>query len=377
MHLNSVTNEEGQAPVTAFEMAIQAKKSRGPVLHLPPKDIRTDNVDKINLAVSDNAAYIKKAISQELGRKHFGYVAHTINLIVQEAIEKYVPIKSVIERVKLIVAYFKRSTKAAQKVDEFQKQNGATQPKRLLQEVPTRWNSTYYMLERIIEIQDAVKLSIAILGVTSLPNITPEDWLLCNETCKALKCFEEASNYLSGKKHLTASQLLIIIKGIKRVLGDILTSDSSGYRYLPITYDFVRALLDLSHSRFKNIENSNTIGVATFLDHRFKLQPFTSAKQATLRESMIKLVAQEINREGLCENIEVSTKSSLDPTSIFYGWDAKEAVPQSIELACSMRDNSGNCPLRRSAPDVKGSLQTNSQDQIKGIRNCLHSSCPV
>ncbi|CAB3262277.1 unnamed protein product, partial [Arctia plantaginis] len=46
-------------------------------------------------------------------------------------------------------------------------------------------------------------------------------------------------------------------------------------------------------------------------------------------------------------------------------------------LACSMRVNSGNCPLRRSAPDVKGSLQTNSQDQIKGIRNCLHSSCPV
>ncbi|CAG5005033.1 unnamed protein product [Parnassius apollo] len=261
---------------------------------------------KINLAVSDNAAYIKKAISQELGWKHFGCAAHTINLIVQEATEKSVPIKSVIERVKLVVAYFKRSTKATQKLDEFQKQNGATQPKRLLQEVPTRWNSKFYMLERIVEIQDAVKSSIAILSVTSLPNLMPEDWLLCNEICKALKCFEEASNYLS----------------IKRVLNDILSSDSSGYHYLPITYDFVRALLDLTHSRFENIENNNTIGVATFLDPRFKLQPFTSSKQATLRENIIKLVAQEINREGPCENIEVS-KSSLDPTSIFYDWDAR------------------------------------------------------
>ncbi|CAG4960626.1 unnamed protein product [Parnassius apollo] len=185
------------------------------------------------------------------------------------------------------------------------------------------------MLERIVKIQDAVKSSIAILGVTSLTNLMPEDWLLCNETCKALKCFEEASNYLSGEKYLTASQLLIIIKDIKRVLSDILSSDSSGYHYLPITYDFVRALLDLTHSRFENIENNNTIGVATFLDPRFKLQPLTSSKQATLRENMIKLAAQEINREGPCENIEVS-KSSFDPTSIFYDWDAREAVPQLI-----------------------------------------------
>ncbi|CAB3252772.1 unnamed protein product [Arctia plantaginis] len=166
----------GAEPVSLVERFDKANKTRIKITcphiikeynaHMGGVDLLYIFIDKINLAVSDNAAYIKKAISQQLGWKHFGYV-HTINLIVQEAIEKYVPIKSVIERVKLIVAYFKRSTKAAQKVDEFQKQNGATQPKRLLQEVPTRWNSTYYMLDRIIEIQDAVKLSIAILGVTS------------------------------------------------------------------------------------------------------------------------------------------------------------------------------------------------------------------
>ncbi|CAH2101109.1 unnamed protein product [Euphydryas editha] len=217
---------------------------------LPPAKHR-----KIQPPVSDNAAYIKKAISQELGWKHFGCAAHTINLIVQEATEKSVLIKSVIDRVKVIVAYFKRSTKATQKLDEFQKQNGATQPKRLLEEVPTRWNSRSYMLERIVEIQDAVKSSIAILGATSLPNLTPEDWLLCNETCKVLKCFEEASKYLSGENYLTASQLLIILKGITRVLKMILTSDSSDYHYLPTTCDFVRALLHLTNSRFENIEN--------------------------------------------------------------------------------------------------------------------------
>ncbi|CAH2109202.1 unnamed protein product [Euphydryas editha] len=244
---------------------------------------------KVNLAVSDNAAYIKKAISQELGWKHFGCAAHTINLIVQEATEKSVLIKSVIDRVKI------------------------------LHDRKNRRNSR------------CRQASIAILGATSLPNLTPEDWLLYNETCKALKCFEEASKYLSGEKYLTASQLLIIVKGITRVLKMILTSDSSDYHYLPTKCDFVRALLDLTNSRFENIENSNTIGIATFLDPRFKLQPFTSAKQATLRDSIIKLVAQEINREGSCENIAVSTKSSLDPTSIFYDWDAREAVPQSVE----------------------------------------------
>lgn len=77
--------------------------------------------NKILLALSDNAANIKKAISEELHWKHLGCLAHTINLIVKDAL---VTVDPLISKVSDIVSHFKRSTVAKNKLDFYQKQNG-------------------------------------------------------------------------------------------------------------------------------------------------------------------------------------------------------------------------------------------------------------
>lgn len=43
--------------------------------------------NKVGIAVSDNAANIVKAITEELQWKHFGCYAHTLNLIVQNGLQ--------------------------------------------------------------------------------------------------------------------------------------------------------------------------------------------------------------------------------------------------------------------------------------------------
>ncbi|XP_072400230.1 zinc finger BED domain-containing protein 4-like [Diabrotica undecimpunctata] len=102
---------------------------------------------KILIAISDNAANIKKAIREELKWPHFGCYAYTINLIVKDGLEEAEP---TINKVRLLVAHFKRSTLAMLKLNEIQNQSGK-EPLKLLQDVPTRWNSTFYMLERILQ----------------------------------------------------------------------------------------------------------------------------------------------------------------------------------------------------------------------------------
>lgn len=77
--------------------------------------------NKVVLAVSENASNIVGAIKHELQLKHFGCFTHTINLILQDGFKT---IKTLIEKVKTILTYFKRSCTASQKLKSEHKRMG-------------------------------------------------------------------------------------------------------------------------------------------------------------------------------------------------------------------------------------------------------------
>lgn len=142
--------------------------------------------EKVNFTVTDYATNMIKGIKEFLGIKHFGCFAHTLNLLVDDAL---IDQEKLIDKIKKIVAHFKRSSLSSERLAKYQVQQNQ-QPKRLIQQVETGWNSTYYMIERMVELQDAVRSTLALV-IKDLPHLSNEDWIHCARLCQVLRPFED------------------------------------------------------------------------------------------------------------------------------------------------------------------------------------------
>jgi len=111
---------------------------------------------------TDSAANIKKAINDVLQWNHLSCFAHILNLVVRNGIQQP-QIQEIIQKVKSIPEYTRRSTVVSAKLRQTQLQMGQPQL-RLKQDIPTRWNSTYYMLKRITEVKDPLISTLALVN---------------------------------------------------------------------------------------------------------------------------------------------------------------------------------------------------------------------
>lgn len=153
--------------------------------------------DKIVACVSDNAHNITLAI-HKTSWKHLPCFAHTINLIVRGGLHV---IQNTLNKVKAIVEYMHRSTVAAEKLKATQQQMGLPELK-LKQDCPTRWNSTFYMLQRFLDNKDAIITTLALVN-SRLETLTQDEWKEMEEACEVLKPFEEVTIEISGERYVT------------------------------------------------------------------------------------------------------------------------------------------------------------------------------
>ncbi|KAJ8709373.1 hypothetical protein PYW07_009199 [Mythimna separata] len=261
--------------------------------------------EKVLIMVTDNASNMKSAV-EKMGFKHFGCYAHTLNLVVKHCTTEHTADKTVrdlINKVKNIVSHYKKSVKATEKLVLYQKQNGVTVPKKVLQDVSTRWNSTLKMLERFVLLEDAIKATMALLCDEKWDTLTPEEWRICREMCIVLQPFDQLTETMSAEKYVSGSQILILTRGLISALNRMLEI-TDGH----LEEDFVDGLHDSSKNliislrsetekRFPNLEASKTIGVATLLDPRFKLNVFRNQNYALdVKKMVTELVAGNIKK---------------------------------------------------------------------------------
>lgn len=121
--------------------------------------------NKIICCITDNAAI------NACKWRHLGCFAHSLNLLVLKRLKE---ISDKLGKVKNIGEFFKRSSHALSKLRETKKQMDLPDLK-LKQDVVTRWNSTYDMLDRIYKINHAVVSTLAVLQTETPTNLSPDE----------------------------------------------------------------------------------------------------------------------------------------------------------------------------------------------------------
>lgn len=120
--------------------------------------------NKIIFVVTDNVANIKKAINN-LNWKHYGCYGYTLNLIVQRAITGQETLQETLEKVNKTLRFLRVvSSTALEKILMAQTSDQPNcVPKRLVQEVPTRWNSRFHVIKCFVELEQYIRSTVAVL----------------------------------------------------------------------------------------------------------------------------------------------------------------------------------------------------------------------
>ncbi|KAG7453376.1 extracellular calcium-sensing receptor-like, partial [Solea senegalensis] len=145
----------------------------------------------------------------------------------------------------------------------------------LKQDVATRWNSTFYMLKRFIEVKDTVISTLALIN-TPLSPLSTEEWGIVRETVDIIKPFEEVTVEMSAERFVTASKVILIARGLQRIV--------ARHQRNPSIHEPVQKLVDSlmaeMHKRFSKVEQIENLADATCLDPRFKKQAFVNNRAA-------------------------------------------------------------------------------------------------
>ncbi|XP_043865319.1 E3 SUMO-protein ligase ZBED1-like [Drosophila mojavensis] len=221
--------------------------------------------NKVMAIASDNAHNIVGAI--KLGNwKQVRCFAHSLNIIVQKALEK---ISSVRTKVKAIAEYFNRSSSGLKKLKDMQAMFNLPQLK-LTQDVPTRWNSTFKMFQRLSMLKEAV---VAALSTRTDLILSPEDWSLIEGVLPILQPFYQLTEEICAEKNVTLSKIIVLVGLLQKKMVTLNASIASH-----TLQEVVETLIFEMDGRFREVETNVLYAESTILDPRFKRRVFKSAE---------------------------------------------------------------------------------------------------
>ena len=154
--------------------------------------------------VSDNASNITSAF-QKHGIPHIGCFAHTINLAVCKGLE-IDQVKRLSGKVRTLITTFKHSYLKTEDLHQNQKLLDLKELQ-LVQDVATRWNSVFYMFDRLLAVYPAVYASLYNSSHSHLL-LNDEERKILEQLCALLAPFEKATRMISQEKQPTAGLIL-------------------------------------------------------------------------------------------------------------------------------------------------------------------------
>lgn len=250
------------------------------------------DIDKVSAVVTDNAASMIKAVDLAFGKKHIPCFAHTLNLVAQNAMEHCSELRNLITKVKNIVTWFKQSNIASNEL-----RKATSKETKLIQEVPTRWNSTYYMVERFLELRTVVN-DIIFRHKTAPPMLNASELSVLSSMLLILRPLEAATKEISGDKYCTSSKIIPLVHCLVLKIEPLHLEDS-------LAIELKSFVLKEIEKRMGAIERVTPLAIATVLDPRYKKIHFTDALACSAAVTKIKDLMKNAT-----PNIEMSESDS-------------------------------------------------------------------
>ncbi|CAL1544284.1 unnamed protein product, partial [Lymnaea stagnalis] len=217
--------------------------------------------EKIHFGVRDNATKMNKCAMKLAGVADIGYVSHILYgwFCMMRCLKfTQTSVEAVIRKARKIVTHFKHSEQACCHLAEHQLTINVPAHS-LLQDVETRWNSSYLMLERLLERTKPIDLFSVERGrIDSLSNA---EWALAGKIVKLLKPFHAATLEICAED-ACISLVIPLVANLNSLLKT--TSADQGLKQMKA------ALRDAMCRRFSDINSSAPYLAAILIHPRFK-----------------------------------------------------------------------------------------------------------
>ncbi|XP_067216729.1 E3 SUMO-protein ligase ZBED1-like isoform X2 [Linepithema humile] len=239
------------------------------------EDFHVDS-NKIMAIISDSAANIRSAVTKLVGsNKQLACFAHILSHLVPKALQSIQSAMEIISKVKKIVSLTRHSIVASDELKRLQKRDGKTDGTilKFIQDVETRWNTTYYMLERFLTLEDYVYP--VMLKCTNMPDMLSRTEISVLKNLVALmRPVASVITEISGENYPTCSVIIPIIHCMTAAITDCVITTEIGI-------EFQEKLLNQINKKFQYLESTRILAISTILDPRFKRLHFKSALAAS------------------------------------------------------------------------------------------------
>lgn len=255
---------------------------------------------KLHVMVRDGGSNMKRG-ARVLQIHDVDCTIHQLQLCVRAALTSNEYVSTLMNKCKQIATHFNHSVIAQKELSGFQERLGLRQLS-VIQECTTRWNSRFYMIERLIEIKDAIILYTS--QHPNLPQLTPNDWLQLESYVKILKPFEEVTKSMSSNEACISS-VIPLIHVLTRTMQIFLREDNNDQN----CKNLVQKLIEEINNRFSEIHNNNIYAISTYLDPKYKTKFFNEITKERVESELITYLQNQ------CPLIDDELNTSSQPST--------------------------------------------------------------
>lgn len=154
-------------------------------------------------------------LEKEINCESLSCAAHRLQLCIEEGLRVYAFSRAIgAARISKLVGHFQHSALATNALQKRQESMG-TPPRKLQQDCPTHWNSTYYMIKSLLNSKWPITAVLSDESVTKRQycylDLSSDNWLTLEDLSKVLEPLEVATVFLSRCHCLLYFQLYMAL----------------------------------------------------------------------------------------------------------------------------------------------------------------------